>query len=257
MFTSDNYKSRDESFQFNLKSVFQIFIIAIFIIFFLKLIVIDFLRIESDSMYPVLKNGDQVLMSRLGYYIGFSSVIPFTNIDNPYRFTIWYRQPKVGDVIVYKYSNPQDEDLVYKYLTKRIRAVPGDTINYQNIDDVLTYNLYPPIDYLHDYKKAILPKQGETIIFDSTNADFYLYLIRNERSAAFNTGKSFLIDGSFTNSYIFENSYYFVTGDNYRNSFDSRFYGPISSENIEGKLLFRYFSHNDTQSISFINFKWL
>lgn len=257
MYSNEIDKSRHESSRFNFKTVLQIIIAAIFIIFLLKLTALDFLRIESDSMYPVLKNGDQVLMSRLGYYLGFSSVIPFTNFENPFRFAIWYRQPEVGDVIVYRYTNPQDDESKYKYVTKRVRAVPGDTVYYQNIDDVLTYNLYPPIDYLHDYKRAILPKRGDKVVFDSINADFYLNLIRKETSSAFATSESFLTYGSFTNSYTFKNSYYFVTGDNYRNSFDSRFYGPISTDNIEGKLLFRYFSHNVSKSFSFINFKWL
>jgi signal peptidase I len=208
-------------------------------------------------MSPKLKKGDHVLMSRLGYYLGLSSIIPFTTLENPLRFAIWYKEPSKGDVIVFRDEDYEGDFKSIRYVTKKVDATPGDIVNYQHFDGGFAYNLSPLTEFEHNYKKAVLPAKGTEIKYDAANSDFYISLMRAENESVFDTGQDFLINGKSSNRYIFQNSYYFVTGENFSTSYDSRYFGPISSNRIEGKVLFRYFSENSDDGISFLNFKWL
>lgn len=248
---------KKNSFRVILIAFSEVLVLILLITFFLRFTTLEFLKIESDSMAPKLKKGDHVLMSRLGYFLGLGSIIPFTNLENPLRFAVWYKEPAKGDVIVFRDEDYEDDFKSIRYVTKKVDAIPGDTLNYQHFDGRFTFNLSPFPEFEHHYKKATLPAKGSEIKYDSVNSDFYISLMRTENESVFDTGKDFLINGKSSKRYVFQNSYYFVTGENFRKSYDSRYYGPISSNRIEGKVIFRYFSENSDDGISFLNFKWL
>ncbi|MCO5249969.1 MAG: signal peptidase I [Candidatus Kapabacteria bacterium] len=240
-----------------ISAFFEVLILILLVTFLLRFTTLEFLKIESDSMSPTLKKGDHVLMSRLGYYFGLGSIIPFTTLENPLRFALWYKEPSRGDVIVFRDEDYEGDFKSIRYVTKQVDAIPGDTVNYQHFEGNTTFNLFTLVEFEDHYKKAALPAKGTEIKYDSVNSDFYISLMRSENESVFDTGKDFLVNGKSSNVYIFKNSYYFVTGENYSKSYDSRYFGPISSERIEGKVLFRYFSENSDDGISFLNFKWL
>lgn len=254
---SSNLQKEKNSFKVIISAFFELLIVVFIITFLLKFTTLEFLKIESDSMSPSLVKGDHVLMSRLGYYLGFGSIVPFTNLENPLRFSLWYKEPSKGDVIVFRDFDFGGDYKVIRYITKRVEATPGDSLRYQNFEGGFTYNLSPLAEFEHNYKIAVLPAKGEEIIYNTENADFYVSLMRAENQSVFDTGKDFLINGISSRSYIFRNSYFFVIGENPGKSYDSRYFGPIPSDRIEGKVLFRYFSENSDDGVSFLNFKWL
>jgi len=55
-------------------------------------------------------------------------------------------------------------------------------------------------------------------------------------------GHKFLLNGKEINSYIVQNDYYFVLGDNRDNSLDSRFWGYVPYDYIIGEVSFIYWS---------------
>lgn len=119
---------------------------------------------------------------------------------------IYYRShdPMRGDVIIFKY--PRDEKIDY---IKRIVGVPGDTVELR--DNILLVN-------------------GEEI---------------GEPYAVYNdTGNEHWPDPSTYGPYFISENEYFVMGDNRNNSSDSREFGSIERESIEGKAIFVYFSWN-------------
>jgi signal peptidase I len=252
-----NLPQKKNSLRVVLSAFFEVLILILLVTFLLRFTTLEFLKIESDSMSPTLKKGDHVLMSRLGYYFGLGSIIPFTTLENPLRFALWYKEPSRGDVIVFRDEDFEGDFKSIRYVTKQIDAIPGDTVNYQHFEGSSTYNILTLAEFDHQYKKAVLPARGTEIKYSSVNSDFYISLMRSENESVFDTGEEFLVNGKSSKVYIFKNSYYFVTGENYSKSYDSRYFGPISSERIEGKVLFRYFSENSDDGISFLNFKWL
>ncbi len=64
------------------------------------------IRVDGNSMYPTLKNGEFVFVNRLAYKLG---------------------QPSVGDVIVFRYPGDPRQDYI-----KRIIGRPGDQVLVQN-----------------------------------------------------------------------------------------------------------------------------
>jgi signal peptidase I len=51
-----------------------------------------------------------------------------------------------------------------------------------------------------------------------------------------------LIDGQSMETYSVENDYYYVLGDNLHNSYDSRYWGFVSEDDLIGEVLLVYWS---------------
>ena len=119
-----------------------------------------------------------------------------------------FSEPAVGDVVVfYRFSEFEDIDASLHY-SKRIVAGPGDTVEVKggvtSVNGTVLEEKRPP-------KISISDELG----------------LQEGR----NYGPVKLGPGS-----------YFVVGDNRSNSKDSRFYGPISKKDIEGRAVLIYWS---------------
>ena len=80
--------------------------------------------IPSGSMYPNLKVGDYLFVSKFSY--GFSRhSLPFSLPLIPNR--VFYKEPQRGDVIVFK--TPEDNRTDY---IKRLIGLPGDKISIES-----------------------------------------------------------------------------------------------------------------------------
>jgi len=119
-----------------------------------------------------------------------------------------FSEPAVGDVVVfYRFSEFEDIDTSLHYI-KRIVAGPGDTVEVKN--GVTKVN------------GKVLPQKPPPKISISDELGY-----QSDRGY----GPMTLGAGS-----------YFVEGDNRSNSKDSRFYGPISKKDIEGRAILIYWS---------------
>lgn len=80
--------------------------------------VVQAFKIPSGSMLETLQIGDHLLVNKFIY-----------GLRNPFNddYLIRGREPKVGDIIVFRY--PKDRSLDY---IKRIVGVPGDTLEMRN-----------------------------------------------------------------------------------------------------------------------------
>ena len=104
------------SFSENLKTVFLAIIIALVIRSFL----FEPFRIPSGSMYPTLKVGDYLFVSKFSYgysRYSFPAGLPV------FEGRVWYSEPQRGDVVVFKFPKNTHTDFI-----KRIIGMPGDKI---------------------------------------------------------------------------------------------------------------------------------
>ena len=100
----------------NLKTVFW----AIFLALLIRSFLYEPFRIPSGSMYPTLKVGDYLFVSKFSYgYSRFSFPASLPLFDG----RIWYSEPKRGDVVVFRFPKNNKIDYI-----KRIIGLPGDKI---------------------------------------------------------------------------------------------------------------------------------
>jgi len=189
---------------------------AILAALFIRSFFFEPFSIPSGSMYPNLKVGDYLFVSKYSY--GFSKhSLPFSIPVISGR--LFYNEPKRGDIAVFK--TPEDNRTDY---IKRVIGLPGDSIKIK--DNIIIVN-----------GKSINTKK----IGDEKYKFFDVELIRETLDEniyydvyEFKKSPTFLN----TNDYkeiIIPTDYFFVLGDNRDNSQDSRFIGLIPKINLVGR----------------------
>ena len=134
-----------------------------------------------------------------------------------------------GDVIIVsKLSKVRRNDIVLFYLenrdvavVKRCVAIPGDTISLVNGYFKLTNGVQ--VGLLQSQKK--LSYMSETSGAIKNVLPIYL----PEKG-----------DSNPCTNEIYAEDYYYFCGDNLINSIDSRNYGPVAANQIEGRVIFKF-----------------
>ena len=102
----------------------------------------------------------------------------------------------------------------------------------------------------------IIPKKGWTVKLDSMTIPLYERAIEAyERNKVEVQGNDILINGKKTDAYTFKMDYYWVMGDNWYDSEDSRYWGFVPEDHIAGKALFTWLSW-DTDAPLLSKIRW-
>ena len=126
-------------------------IIAAILAMIIRTFIIQPFKIPTTSMYPTLKPGDRIFVSKFIY----GAKVPFTDISLPK-----VRNPETGDIVVF--LSPIEKK---KYLVKRFIAKGGDIVeikdgkiivNGEEIDS-------PPINQFFYYNRGEYGAENETI----------------------------------------------------------------------------------------------
>ncbi len=272
-------KTQKEKTKEFIKSLLFAAIAAFFIITF----IVQNTRIPTGSMEDTIDVGDFVLVNKFVYGSESPRYIPFTQIKLPYFRLPAIRKVHRKDIVVFEYPGDRDllhaKDLNVSYV-KRCIGIPGDTI--QVINKVVYVNhkqfwIPTHILYLASYTKPasminpdifprgmpwnednygplIVPKKGYTIQLNKNNVEQWEIIIDREygkRVVAVNNGVV-TIEGKPVTTYTFKKNYYFMMGDNRDDSADSRYWGFVPEDNIEGEAFLVLFSWD--RNIPFINF---
>ena len=96
-------------------------VVAVVVVLLIQKFLFTTYTVSGDSMYPTLKNGEKVIVNRIGYKV--------SDIDN-------------GDVIVF-HANANDD------YVKRVIGKPGDTVKYNN-DQLYVNDKKVPEEYLKE-----------------------------------------------------------------------------------------------------------
>ena len=221
----------------NIKTLIYALIIALII----RSLFIQPFYIPSSSMELNLLVGDRLFVTKYSY--GYSKhSFPFS--PPIFKNRIFEKQPKRGDIIVFKTPSDNRTDYI-----KRLIGLPGDTIQF--IDGNLFVNNKQILTTLIDNSKKLYC--GKQQISVSTFEE----KISSERSYIV----SYRNDISYQNSdkYLVPKNHYFFLGDNRDCSKDSRFLsevGYVHQDNLVGKAQFLFFSSNSRDGSIFEIWKW-
>ncbi len=202
-------------------------VVAFLAAMILRMFVIQAFRIPTGSMKDTLLIGDFLLVNKFVYGVRTPDRIPLVDIHIPHFRLPVIREPKRGDIIVFKY--PRDPKLDY---IKRCVALPGQTVEIRN---GLLY-----IDGQPEGEITPLPHRKKYDKEEGTIVHYFQVKLDN--------GKKYVIrhfDGWENENFgpiTVEPGHYFMMGDNRDNSADSRSWGSLPRDNIVGEALIIYFS---------------
>ena len=195
-------KKKKSSIRETIEAVVTAFLIAIVI----RTFVIQAFKIPSGSMIPTLLVGDHILVNK--FLLGTPVDIPFTNINLFHMPGL--RDPKRGDVIVFKYPEDPTRDFI-----KRVIGIGGDVVMEKDKNIYVNgRRLVEP--YVQHVDNEIKPGQSD----------------RRD-----NFGPIVVPKGSV-----------FVMGDNRDQSYDSRYWGFVNDLEIKGKAIIIYWSWDSDKS---------
>ena len=235
--------------------------------FGLRIFMFDSYPVNTGSMTPTIQPGDRVVVNKLIFGARLYRNLDFLNGGELQTLRMkGYRGVNYNDLVVFNRSYPLAFDIRTVYV-KRCIGLPGDTIwiqngKYQNSsvqDRVVTkYFTRNILTHLPDslltcypYKEALnwtiqnlgpfyMPRKGDCIALDQTNIWLYRRLMTYEHGAdiRFEPDTVFLHNLPIQ-TYTFKENYYFMAGENFGNSADSRYFGPIPETFIVGVVPFK------------------
>ena len=233
----------------------------------IKLFILDAYYVASESMRLTLLAGDFVIGNKIAYKLKTPDFVPFSQIRIPSYTILELSKPKRNDIVVFRLNSFLiDEKYSEKDLIKRIVGLPGETIqisnnkitiNNQEIENFITEDensiLSDKLKILNysdknfsymNYGPLKIPAEGDTIEVNPKNIKFWQPIINYENKGKFISveGSVITFKGEPINKYALKENYYFVFGDNIKQSVDSRVLGFIPESAIESKVLFVYLS---------------
>ena len=109
-----------------------------------------------------------------------------------------------------------------------------------------------------DIGPVYIPKKGRNINLNARNIAMYRRVITafEGHSIKENSDGTVLIDGELTSTYTFEQSYYWMMGDNRHNSADSRMWGFVPEDHIIGCASFTWFSKQNKAQHGESKIRW-
>ncbi|HTL44006.1 MAG TPA: signal peptidase I [Vicinamibacterales bacterium] len=183
-----------------LREYFESIVIAVILALFVRTWVVQAFKIPTGSMEYNLLIGDHLLVNK---FIFGPTPLAVGKALLPVR------PIRRGDIIVFKYPDQPDRDLI-----KRVIGLPGETVELRNKK---VYIDGKPID--EPYVHFLTPPS--TAFQEITSSD-----VRENYGPV-----------------TVPPEQYFVMGDNRDNSEDSRYWGFLPKNNVKGKALIIYWSY--------------
>jgi signal peptidase I len=194
-------------------------------------------------MRPGLVTGDFILVNKFAYGIR----LPV--LDNK---VIEVGSPARGDVAVFKAPHEPDKDYI-----KRIIAVPGDTLVYQDKKITLNGKPVPQTEkgtYSYSEFGQFLTTLRFTEEIDGRKFDvaqfpqFPSFDPRQRNTAS--PAPACTNDGPTLTCKV-PDGHYLAMGDNRDNSLDGRYWGFVPDSHLRGKAFFIWFNWDDISSFAF------
>lgn len=224
-----------------LREFFKTALIAVLFAVLIRTFFFEPFNIPSGSMKPTLLVGDYLFVNKPAY--GYSRYsFPFGLA--PLQGRVWDKEPKRGDVIVFKLPSNPSVDYI-----KRLVALPGENVQ------VLNGRLYINDELVE--REPLGMKEDTGPYGNTTPMHHYLETLPGGAThEIYEESDSEVLDN--TALYTVPEGHYFMMGDNRDNSQDSRVghaVGFVPYENIVGRADFLFFSTNGHANL-FEVWKW-
>ena len=184
-------------------------VIVVVIILFIRSSVLGNYKIPTGSMNPTIKEGDRIFSSKLSYGLK----LPFFG-----KYLFIWEKPSRGDVIVFQYPGNKSREY-----TKRVIGLPGDIVQLKN------KSLYINGEKV---KKHYLGKNNSRMMFQENLMGIKYNVQFSSKATVYDTMPKTTVPKNC----------FFVLGDNRDNSSDSRDWGFVPFNNVNGQLGFRWIS---------------
>ena len=129
------------------------------------------------------------------------------------------------------------------------------TVSVKKINHAPDNAIFPHIESnkwsQDNFGPLYIPKAGATVKLDKNSLPFYEQIIKNyENNDLVVNGNDIFINGEKTDSYTFNQDYFYLVGDNRHNSLDGRYWGYVPFDHVLGKPVMIWFSW-DADAASF------
>ena len=184
------------------REYYEAILVAVIFTLFARTFVAQAFKIPTGSMEDNLLVGDHLFVNKFIYAPHWST---------PLHALMPYRDVRRGDVVVFKYPQDPERDVI-----KRAVAVGGDTVEV--VDQHLIVDGKPEHNPHVVHKDPQVYPDSQLLPASMRNRDHF---------------------GPF----VVEPGFVFCMGDNRDNSYDSRFWGPEPRSYMKGRALFIYWSY--------------
>ncbi|MBU1927856.1 signal peptidase I [bacterium] len=214
-------------------------IIVLFVIFFIA----QAFRIPSGSMKDSLLVGDHLFAKKFAYGISMPH-IPFLELSiMPWSDKLRLLdgdKPSRGDIIIFRYPHN-----VKQHFVKRCVALPGDELFVDN-KDLYLHHSEGNEWILENFKGYETVTIADKVWVKNPYMKNHPGIHHDDK--IINNGQ-YPLPLFYVNPLKVQENEYFMMGDNRDHSNDSRFWGAVPYDNIEGTPWFIYFSISENWEI--------
>jgi signal peptidase I len=174
--------------------------------------------IPTSSMHNTLLTGDHLIVDTLAY----------APSDALSKHLLPYEDVQRGDIIVFRHPTLINVDYV-----KRCIGLPGDRIK---LVDKRVFINGKPLD------EPYVIHQEDSLLYRDNFPQGEPEYVEDPKMAA--RAREMLHDDVVNGELVIPPGFYFAMGDNRDNSLDSRYWGLVPRDNIEGKPLIIFWSYD-------------